>query len=97
MALAHPVSLFKFIISLQPFEVNYHESAVSYLKLPELMAHELAQQMTAHRRATPPGEADAAAWEVAIDMDTNRPVWFPKDLADEYQRLRFTPEGDPRP
>jgi hypothetical protein len=95
-----------------PFEVNYHKSTNSYLKFIKLiharkgqrvtdqrlsLAHALARQMQTLMRHTAPDEADAAAWEAVIDMDTNRPVWFPKELSDEYQRLRFTDLGEPRP
>jgi hypothetical protein len=61
------------------------------------LAHALAQQMQTLMRHTAPEDAQAGDWEAVIDMDTNRPVWYPKDLSDEYHRLRFTDEGDPRP
>ena len=60
------------------------------------LANALAQQMHTLMRQTAPDDAHAVDWEAVIDMDTNQPVWFPKDLHDEYQRLRFTDLGEPR-
>lgn len=34
-------------------------------------------------------------WVPVVDVDTNQTTWFPRDLFDEYQRLRFTDEGVP--
>ena len=61
------------------------------------LAYALARQMQTLMRHTAPEPAQAAHWEAVIDMDTNQSVWLPKDLHDEYQRLRFTTDGEPRP
>lgn len=61
------------------------------------LAHALAQQMRTLMRHIAPDGAQAQHWEAVIDMDTNRHVWFPKALSDEYHRLRFSSLGEPRP
>lgn len=59
------------------------------------LANEISEKMTAARRTIPPADADAPGWVSVVDMDTNKPVWVPKSLHDEFQRLRFTDDGTP--
>ena len=58
-------------------------------------AEAISKQMSAARRDDAPPVAEAHLWLMVIDMDTNRPCWFPKQLSDEHERLRFTDEGSP--
>jgi hypothetical protein len=53
-------------------------------------ALEVLEKCNAARRTEPPPESEDHLWSVAIDMDTNKPVWTPKALEDEYQRLQFS-------
>lgn len=55
-------------------------------------ALEMLEKCNAARRTEPPPDSESHLWSVAIDMDTNKPVWTPKALEDEYQRLRFSPD-----
>lgn len=50
---------------------------------------ELSQQLTAARRHTPPAPEDAGRWIFVVDQDTGKPSWYPKDLIDAEQDLRF--------
>lgn len=54
------------------------------------LALEMLEKCNAARRKEPPPENESHLWSVAVDMDTNQPVWTPKALEDEYQRLRFS-------
>ena len=109
--LDQPLVAFRFIMKTVPFDSSYQNwlsgieihqliHARKVKRMPNqrlILANAVAQQMEALKRLTAPDAADAGNWIVSIDMDTNRPVWFPKDLSDEFQRLRFTDEGEPRP
>lgn len=59
------------------------------------LAQEVNERMRTAIRTEPPSEGDEDAWAIVYDMDTNKPRWFPKELYDEYQRLRFTDIGEP--
>ena len=59
------------------------------------LAAAINEKMNAVRRIDPPPEEAIGNWAMVIDMDTNKPTWVPKDLFDEYQRLRFSEEGSP--
>ena len=59
------------------------------------LAAAINEKMNAVRRIDPPPEEAIGEWVMSIDMDTNQPTWVPKDLFDEYQRLRFSEEGSP--
>ncbi|GEM_PF-6829722 len=54
------------------------------------LAAEINSKMFAAQRPTPPDKADAAAWVPVVEMDTNKVHWIPKDLHDEYHRLRYS-------
>jgi hypothetical protein len=57
--------------------------------------HAVNRMPNAVRRIDPPPEEAIGKWIMLIDMDKNQPTWAPKDLFDEYQRLRFSEEGAP--
>ncbi len=59
------------------------------------LAAAINEKMNAVRRIDSPPEEAIGNWAMVIDMDTNKPTWVPKDLFDEYQRLRFSEEGSP--
>ena len=59
------------------------------------LAVAILEKMNAARRIDSPPDEEIDKWAMYIDMDTNKPTWVPKDLSDEYQRLRFSEEGSP--
>jgi hypothetical protein len=59
------------------------------------LAVAISEKMNAARRIDSPPEEEIGKWVMSIDMDTNKPTWTPKNLCDEYQRLRFSEEGAP--
>lgn len=59
------------------------------------LALEVMEKLNAAKRTDAPPDDEKDAWVEIIDMDTNKPFWVPKDLSDEYQRLRFTRFGKP--
>jgi hypothetical protein len=59
------------------------------------LAAAINEKINAARRTDLPPEEAIGEWVMSINMDTNQPTWAPKDLFDEYQRLRFSEEGAP--
>ena len=59
------------------------------------LAAAINEKINAARRTDSPPEEEIGNWVMVINMDTNKPIWVPKYLFDEYQRLRFSEEGAP--
>lgn len=59
------------------------------------LAFKIGEKLNASARNTPPPETSLEEWVSVMDMDTNKTNWFPKDLYNEYQRLRFSDAGEP--
>ena len=59
------------------------------------LAAAINEKMNAARQIVSPPDEVIDKWAMYIVMDTNKPTWVPKDLSDEYQRLRFSEEGAP--
>lgn len=58
-------------------------------------ANEINTQLMASGRNAMSADMSMEEWVPVVDVDTNKTTWFPRDLFDEYQRLRFTDEGAP--
>ncbi len=58
-------------------------------------ANKISVELTASGRNAPPADSNFEEWVPVVDIDSNKTIWFPKDLYNEYQRLRFSDAGEP--